>query len=133
MYIFHTLIIKFCFCSQLVPGLNVNRYTWTVSSPGAVAAITKLLDYQQPSRLFVDIRDGVPSSRKLRKLLGSVKNHGELGLRLWQSYLNFDSCDYILTELNGARLEDNYTTYRLSCVQCKAVLTIYSFFNGISS
>ena len=102
----------FCLCSQLVPGLKVDSNSWTVSSPAAVAAVAKLLEHEQPLRLVVDIPDSVPSPPELRQLLGSIKRHypGKLELRLWQSKLTFSSCDDILTELNGARLDDNYTT-----------------------
>ena len=96
-------------CSKLVPGLKVDSNYWTVSSPAAVAAVTKLLEHEQPSHLVVDIPASVPSPSKLRQLVGSVKRHysGQLELMLWQSYLTFTNCDDILTELSGARLEDN--------------------------
>ena len=99
----------FSLCSQIVPGLNVGHHYWTVSSPAAAAAVAKLLEHEQPSRLVVDIPDSVPSPPELRQLVESVKRHhdGELQLCLWHSYLTFTNCDDILTELRGARLEDN--------------------------
>ena len=122
----------FCLCSQLVPGLKVDSDSWTVRSPAAVAAVAELLEHEQPPRLVVDIPASVPSPPELHQLVGSVKRHhrGELQLTLRQSYFTFTNCDDILTELSGARLEDNYTTtFQLNDVQYKSILIVNSFLN----
>ena len=69
--------------------------TWTVTKSAGFSSATRLLQVQQPRHLVVDIPRDVPTPPALQQFCQVVQKTftGDLTLRLWRSYLEYENCD----------------------------------------
>ena len=68
---------------------------WTVTDSSGLSFATRLLQIEQPQYLVVDIPRAVPTPPALLQFCQVVQKTftGDLTLRLWRSYLEYDNCD----------------------------------------
>ena len=73
-------------------GKNI---TWTVTDSSGLSIATRLLQTEQPQTLVVDIPSVVPTPLALQQFCQVVQKTftGDLTLRLWRSYLEYENCD----------------------------------------
>ena len=69
--------------------------TWTVTDSSGLSIATRLLQTEQPQTLLVEIPRDVPTSPALQQFCQVVQKTftGNLSLRLWRSYLEYENCD----------------------------------------
>ena len=73
-------------------GVNIK---WTVTDSSGLSIATRLLQTEQPQTLVVDIPRAVPTPPALQQFCQVVQKTftGDLRLRLWRSYLEYENCD----------------------------------------
>ena len=69
--------------------------TWTVTDASGLSSATRLLQVEQPRVLVVDIPSAVPTPPALHQFCQVLQERftGDLTLRLWRSYHEYEKCD----------------------------------------